>query len=352
MNEAVIQGKDEIALLEDGALVGYRKLTESSVQAGDVFWGRLVKCASGDSDGCFVDIGLQENAFCAERGQVQQGSFLPVMAVSAAHDNKPARVSFDVKITGRLLVLLSREGACGISGKISEEGERQRLKAAGESILAADENIPGLILRTEAAGAELSTLREEARRLGDLWDRIRKGKDSPGLLYRPEPYTAFLNRLQPLDSIVTDDAEVYGKLRTFYPNMRYRAHGDYSLFQVKNVSSQLASLTGRRVWLPSGGNIVIEKTEAMTVIDVNSGKAAGNKAQHLSVNLEAAREIMRQLRLRDIGGTVVCDFIDMSSEEGAKVLESLRTLAKKDFGKPRIYGITKLGLMEISRKRS
>ena len=191
MNEAVIQGKDEIALLEDGALVGYRKITEGSVQAGDVFWGRLVKCASGDSDGCFVDIGLQENAFCAERGQVQQGSFLPVMAVSAAHDNKPVRVSFDVKITGRLLVLLSREGACGISGKISEEGERQRLKAAGESILAADENIPGLILRTEAAGAELSALQEEARRLGDLWDRIRKGKDSPGLLTARALYSLF-----------------------------------------------------------------------------------------------------------------------------------------------------------------
>lgn len=352
MNEAVIQGENEIALLEDGALVGYCKLTEHSAQAGDVFWGRVVKCVSGDSGACFVDIGLQEDAFCAERGQVRQGSFLPVMAVSVAHDNKPVRVSFDVKITGRLLVLLSREDACGISGKISDEGERQRLKAIGESILAADENIPGLILRTEAAGAELSALREEAQRLSGLWSSIRKGKDSPGLLYRPEPYTAFLNRLRPLDSIVTDNVKVYEKLRTFYPAIRYRAHGDYSLFAVKNVSSQLASLTGRRVWLPSGGNIVIEKTEAMTVIDVNSGKASGNKAQHLSVNLEAAREIMRQLRLRDIGGAVVCDFINMSPGEDEKVLECLKMLSKRDFGKPCVHGITKLGLVEISRKRS
>ena len=352
MNEAVIQGENEIALLEDGALVGYRKLTESAALTGDVFWGRVVKCASGGSDACFVDIGLPENAFCADRGQVQQGTLLPVMVTSAAYGNKLVRVSFDVKLTGKLLVLLSRDAACAISGKISDPYERQRLKKIGESLIDVDANIPGLIIRTEAATADKSVLQQEAAQLGALWTRIKAGKDSPGLLYRPEPYGAFFNRLRPLDGIVTDSTTVYEKLRSFYPQIRYRAHGDYSLFEVKNVSAQLVTLTGRRVWLPSGGNIVIEHTEAMTVIDVNSGKATGNKASSLAVNLEAAREIMRQLRLRDIGGTIVCDFIDMASEDREKVLETLKTLAKNDFGKPRVYGFTKLGLAEISRKRS
>ena len=352
MREAVIQGENEIAVLEDGALVGYSSLSEIPVKAGDVFWGRVVKCTSGDTEGCFVDIGFQENAFCAERGQVKQGNLLPMMAVSAAHDNKPARVTFDIKITGRYLVLLSREAACGVSGKISHAEKRKRLKEIGENLIAQSADIPGLIMRTEAAAADLTELREEASRLGGLWNRIRQGKASPGLLYRPEPYTDFFNRFSSPDSIITDNPAVYERLKTFYPDIRYRNHGEYSLFEVKNVSSQLVALTGRKVWLPSGGNIVIEKTEAMTVIDVNSGKATGNKASHFNVNMEAAREIMRQLRLRDIGGAIVCDFIGMSAADSDKVLETMQALAKKDFGKPRVYGFTKLGLVEISRKRS
>lgn len=352
MNEAVIQGENEIALLEDGALVGYCKLTEQSAQAGDIFWGRVVQCAPGGSGACFVDIGLPENAFCSKMGKVQQGALLPVMVLSAAHDNKPVRVSFDVQITGELLVLLSEDHVCGISGKICKEEDRQRLKEAGERIIASHENVPGLIMRTGAAGADWTELLEEAERLEILWEGIKKGKASPGLLYRPDPYKAFLSRLKSLDGIVTDCVAVYEKLRPFYPNIRYRAHGDYSLFEVKNVTSQLASLTGRRVWLPSGGNIVIETTEALTVIDVNSGKATGNKASPFSVNMEAAREIMRQLRLRNIGGAIVCDFIGMSDQDSEKVLETLKILAKNDFGKPKVYGFTKLGLAEIGRKRS
>ncbi len=352
MREAVIQGENEIAVTEDGKLVGYRRLSHETVQTGDIFWGRVVKCASGGTGGCFVDLGTDCEAFCAKRGDAAQGSFLPVMVVSAAHDNKPARVSFDIKIIGKYLVLLSQENACGVSGKISDIDEKKRLKEVGVSIIDQYTDIPGLIMRTEAARAGLAELKDEASRLSGLWSRIKEGKASPGLIYRPISYMDYLNRFSPLDSIITDSAEVYERLRSFYPDIRYRRHGDYSLFEVKNVSSQLASLTGRRVWLPSGGNIVIEHTEAMTVIDVNSGKATGNKAGALAVNLEAAREIMRQLRLRDIGGAIICDFIGMSPEDNDKVLETMQALAKNDFGKPRVYGFTKLGLVEISRRRN
>lgn len=352
MNEAVIQGENEIALLEDGALVGYCKLTEQSAQAGDIFWGRVVQCAPGGSGACFVDIGLPENAFCSKMGKVQQGALLPVMVLSGAHDNKPVRVSFAVQIPSTFFVLLSEKGVCNVSGKITAKGARKRLKEQGEKLLAAYSAVPGLIMRTGAVEADWEELSAEASRLGALWERIRRGKYSPGLLYRPDPYQAFLNRLKPLDSIVTDCTDVYEKLRPFYPHIRYRAHGDYSLFAVKNVTSQLASLTGRKVWLPSGGNIVIEYTEALTVIDVNSGKATGSKASPLQVNLEAAKEIMRQLRLRNIGGAIVCDFIGMSDHDSETVLETLKKLAKDDFGKPKVYGFTKLGLAEIGRKRS
>ena len=352
MNEAVIQGKKEIALLEDGALVGYRKLSEEAAQTGDVFWARIQAAAPGDGNSCFMDIGLPENAFCSDRGQLPQGKMLPVTVVSAAHDNKPARVSTGITLAGRLAVLSSDQGLCAVSGKIEDFSERERLRALAERIRREDLSVPGLILRTEAAGSSEEAIREDIGRLGVLWKEIQSGKDSPGRIFRQDPYRAFLSRLRPIDSLVTDNTEVYEELRTFYPQIRYRNHGEYSLFDVKQISSQLSSLTGRRVWLPSGGNIVLEKTEALTVIDVNSGKAVGHKAAPLAVNLEAACEIMRQLRLRDLGGAVVCDFIGMKADEGEKVLETLKTLAKKDFAKPRVYGFTALGLVEISRKRS
>ncbi len=352
MREAVIQGENEIAVTEDGKLVEYRNFTEAPVRTGDIFWGRIVKCASGNTGSCFVDIGVGRDVFCSERGQAVQGDFLPVMVTSAAHDQKPPRVCCEIRLTGRGLVAVSTPGACFVSHKITEEYERNQLKESGEKLLAQQLGCPGLILRTASREMSFEMLREEAASLGLLYRRISKGLDSPGRLYRPEPCCDFLSRYRELDSIVTDSTAVYERVKPFYPQIRFRGQGDYSLFAVKSISSQLVSLMGRRVWLPGGGNLILEKTEAMTVIDVNSGKASGKKAEPLRVNLEAAWEIMRQLRLRDIGGTIVCDFIRMPKADRTQVLDRLTALADRDFSKPRIHGFTALGLVEISRKRS
>ncbi len=351
MREALIQGESQIAITEEGKLVNYYRAS-SECSYGDIFYGRIVKCVSGDSPACFVDIGLPENAFCPDRGKMKQGDFGPFMVEAAAHDNKTVRVSCKIKISGKYVVSLYQKGVVKLSSKITDNETKKRLKAVGEAILKRFPCIQGVLMRTEAAAAAEKQLFETAEQLNSLLAAVMKGKDSPGLMYRPDFVLSVLGKYSEYDSIITDSTEVLERIKLFYPKVRFRASVDFLLFDVKDVSSQLVSLMGRRVWLPSGGNIVIEKTEAMTVIDVNSAKATGNKADFLAVNREAVREIMRQLRLRNMGGIIICDFIGMDEEGCREIFENARILAEKDPGKPVIHGFTALGLMEISRKRT
>lgn len=351
MREALIQGENQIAITEEGKLVNYYRAS-SACSYGDVYWGRIVKCASGDSTACFVDIGHPENAFCPDRGKMKQGDFGAFMVEAAAHDNKTVRVSKNIKISGKYMISLGKKGTVNLSSKITDNLKRKRLESLGETILERFSAIRGLLLRTEAAVATETQLFQAAEQLNELLETVSRGKESPGLLYRPDFVLSVMEKYNEYDSIITDSTEVLERIRKFYPQVRFRAPGGFELFDVKNISSQLVSLLGRRVWLPSGGNIVIEPTEALTVIDINSAKATGNKADPLAVNKEAVAEIMRQLRLRNIGGAVICDFIGMNENGCLQIVRMAQELALKDPGKPAIHGFTSLGLLEISRKRT
>ncbi|MBE7055848.1 MAG: hypothetical protein E7388_00205 [Ruminococcaceae bacterium] len=349
--EALIQGKNQIAILENGVLVNYYQHSDSC-SYGDIYWGRVVKCASGNSDACFVDIGLSENAFCPDKDKMKQDDFGPFMVETSAHDNKAVRVSNKIKITGKYMVSLSQKGVINISSKIIDTESRNRIRSLGEAVLDKFTHLEGLLFRTEASEANEEVLVAAARELNSLLGTINQGKPSPGLMYRPDFVISTLSKYNKYDNIVTDDVEIYEKIKGLYPEVRFRQAKEYDLFDVKDISSKLVSLTGKRVWLPSGGNIVIETTEAMTVIDVNSGKATGNKASKDAVNKEAITEIMRQLRLRNIGGIIICDLISSHKEAEEEILKLSKELSQNDPGKPVIHGFTHLGLLEISRKRT
>lgn len=349
--EALIQGKNQIAISEDGVLVNYYQHSDSC-NCGDIYWGRVVKCASGDSNACFVDIGLPENAFCPDIGKMKQGDFAPFMVEAKAYDNKAVRVSDKIKITGKYIVSLPQKGVISISSKITDTDSRERLKSLGKAILDRFSNVEGVLLRTDAAEAGEEEIFTASEELNNLLGTINQGKPSPGLIYRPDFVISTLSKYNKYHSIVTDDAEVYENIKHKYPEAKFRKTKDFDLFDVKDISSQLVSLTGKRVWLSSGGNIVIERTEAMTVIDVNSGKATGNKADKNAVNKEAVIEIMRQLRLRNIGGIIICDLISSDKAAEEEILKLAKELSEKDPGKPLIHGFTHLGLLEISRKRT
>lgn len=351
MREALIQGENQIAITEEGSLVNYFRAPDGC-SCGDIYWGRVVKFASGSGTACFVDIGIDENAFCSDCGEMKQGDFAPFIVEAAAYGNKPVRVSRKIKITGRYMVSLPQNGIVRLSSKITDSLELDRLKGLGESILRRFSCIEGILMRTESADADEPKLTEAAEELNALLEKIKRGKASQGLLYKPDFILSVLEKYNGYESIITDSTEVLERIKTFYPQIRFRASKDYELFDVKNISSQLVSLMGRRVWLPSGGNIVVETTEAMTVIDVNSAKAMGNKSDAVQVNREAVTEIMRQLRLRNIGGIIVCDLISMDASGEGEILSQADRLAEQDPGKTVIHGFTKLGLLEISRKRT
>ncbi len=350
MREALIQGENQIAITEEGRLVNYFSFSKD-FGYGDIYWGRVVKCASGNSGACFVDIGGYEPAFCPQKGKMLQGESGPFMVESAPHSKKSVKVSSNIKINLGSLVSLPQKGAVRASLKITDKEQQKRFKRLGDVILERFPQIEGILFRTNATLLSDDAVLEAAAELNSILANISAGKSSPGLIYRPDFVTSVLGMYSHYDSIVTDDTNVYKKISKIYPQIRLRPGSEFSLFDVKNISSQLVSLTGKKVWLPSGGNLIIEHTEAMTVIDVNSAKAIGNKADGKAVNKEAVEEIMRQLRLRNIGGIIICDLISMEEQEQNEILSEAYALAEKDPEKPTIHGFTSLGLLEISRKR-
>lgn len=361
--ELIIKTKDcdknllaEAILKEDGKPVVY--LRDTGMPAvGSLYYGRIRDYLPG-SEACFIDVGLPDGPVFCDNGNAHPVGTDVICQLSAfAHDNKAPRVTLDIRITGVFCVVLLSDCGCRVSKKISPP-ERERLQVLGETIRK-NSDIPGLILRTESAEASPEALAEEAKRLFSFWRNLRQ---ETYVRFGPIAPISQLVRLI-LDYPVTGYTEISVDSPTFakklcetLPELADRIHcvtsSDFDIFAVKSVDTVSASLLGRRVWLKSGGNIVIEKTEAMTVIDINSAKAVkGDLA--FSINREAAEEIMRQLRLRNIGGLILCDFIDMKdSEKEREILRIMRGLAEPDPGNPQVEGFTKFGLVEICRRRT
>lgn len=341
---------------------------------GNIYKGVVQNVLPG-MQAAFVDIGRSKNAYlyigdgkkdAGRRGtSIHVGQVLPVQITKEEIGTKGPRATLHLAIPGRSVVLLPSSAYIGTSHKIQDEQERKRLFAIARS--ACPEGM-GVILRTAAAGLEEDAIKKDIGSLADLWQSVArrlKNAKNTALVYRDTDIVLRIVRDffdEQVEVMVIDNEDVYSRvvemLREWRPCwaekvMLYRG-GD--IFAEYGIEKAANSLNDRKVQLKSGGFLVIDKTEAMTVIDVNTGSFVGNLnlgETAFALNIEAAREVMRQLRLRDIGGIVLVDFIDMEKPAyNEALLQQMRQLAGQDPTKVNVVDITSLGLVEITRKKS
>ena len=379
----VVPEETRMALVEDGNLLAVEVERASHAHlVGNIYKGRVQNVLPG-MQAAFVDIGQEKNAFLyigdgmphdipkdAMKGHAPQkihvGQSLMVEIIKDAAGTKGPRATTHLTIPGRNLVLMPTAAYTGLSRRIEDEAERSRLHALAARY--APEGM-GLIVRTAAEGLSEAAFSEDAKYLANLWTSIvRKYQRShaPALLYRDADLLVRIVRDRfgaDIDALIVDDREAWGRVRELSsflsPDLIDRVQlyeGREPLFQRYAIEKEIENVGARQVELPSGGFLVIDKTEALTVIDVNTGKYVGKTNLGDTVyqaNLEAAAEILKQLRLRDIGGIILVDFIDMETDAQKEALLSfLRDGAKNDRAKTNVIDITALGLVEITRKKS
>jgi ribonuclease E len=278
---------------------------------------------------------------------------------------KGARLTAQISLPGRFLVLAPNSNVTGVSRRLPD-GERRRLKTIYKRI---KPDAHGLIVRTAAEGASEEALEADLERLLEEWKAIEKRAKrakAPAVLYEEPELTVRVVRDLFTDEeyreLVTDSSRIFrliaDYLRDIAPDIlaKVRLHeGPLSAFEEFHIVEQIHKGLDRKVWLPSGGYVIIERTEALTVIDVNTGKAVGKtnlEETVVNTNVEAAREIARQLRLRDIGGMIVIDFIDMLLEQNkGKVIAAMKEALAQDKTRSQVFDISPLGLLEVTRKR-
>ncbi len=297
--------------------------------------------------------------------QLEKGQEIIVQITKEPVGKKGVRVTSEVSLAGRYLVLLPFDGKVGISKKINSFKEKRRLRRLVQSILPAGF---GAIIRTVAEGRDEESLRKDLEDLIATWREIEqtvKGEKPPALLYKDMSTTSSVIRdlfSNDVTRIVVDSKKLHREIRAYvkYTSPQFldkiELHRDRApIFDVYGIEKEIETTLARKVWLKSGGYIILEPTEAMMVIDVNSGRYAAKRDQEqnsLRTDLEAAREIARQLRLRDVGGIIVCDFIDLEDERNKrKVYEELRKEFRKDRAKITVLPMTEFGLVQITRQR-
>lgn len=410
-NELIInstQKGERIALLQDKRLLEYHvEQPDQSFTVGDIYLGTVKKLVSG-LNAAFVDVGYEKDAFLhyldlgpninslnkytkdAIARRIQTGKLtnfkiepeiekqgkidkvltknqpILVQVVKEPISTKGPRLSCDISIAGRYVVLVPFSNAVNISKKITDKQERNRLQRLMASIKPANF---GVILRTVAEGRDVEELDKDLQSCVQKWEdglkALRDAKPRERVIGEMGRASSILRDMlnESFDSITVDSKEVYedigAYIRTIAPEKEriLKLHtGKTKLFEHLGLEKQIKSLFGRSVSLPAGGYLIIEHTEALHVIDVNSGNKSNTEedqeATALSVNLEAAKEIARQLRLRDMGGIIVVDFIDMKKAEHKKMLfDTMRDEMKADRSKYTILPLSKFGLMQITRQR-
>ncbi|MDU2066668.1 MAG: Rne/Rng family ribonuclease [Sporomusaceae bacterium] len=368
-----------MALLEAGQLAeAVIERVSFSHLVGNVYKGKVKNVLPG-MQAAFIDIGREKNAFLyvGEPNKAPQeygsrvlkptvGQDLLIQILKDEIGTKGPRATTHISLPGRYVVLMPTVSYIGISRRIEDAAEKERLRGLAEQLKPAD---MGLIVRTVAAGQSEAVLAKDIAYLTSLWHAISaraKITKSPALLYHDADLVIRLVRDSLDDTIeafVVNHKQAYERVidlvRFMSPNLLDRIHyheGNQSLFNVYGVEESMERIGQRTVELPSGGYIVIDKTEALTVIDVNTGRFIGRTSLAdtvLTTNLEAAAEIARQLRLRDIGGIIIIDFIDMDkTEDQQQVLSALEQHLKQDRTKTNILGLTQLGLVEMTRKKT
>ena len=376
-------GLDQIAILEDGLLVEHyvARRTQSSM-VGNIYLGR-VQNVLPSMEAAFVDVGRGRNAvlYAGEvnwdavgmegkprriEAALKSGDPVLVQVTKDPIGHKGARLTSQITLAGRYLVLIPGGSMMGISRKLPDK-ERARLKKILKAVVPSGS---GVIVRTAAEGATEEQIRDDVARLTRQWEDIEKKrtntKSAPTLL-RGEPELAvrvvrdIFN--EDFSKLVIEGRDTYATVKEYVdelsPELSDRVEqwvGAEDVFHAHRIDEQLAKGMDRKVWLPSGGTLIIDRTEAMTVIDVNTGKfiGAGGTLEETVTrnNLEAAEEIVRQLRLRDIGGIVIIDFVDMVLESNRDlVLRRLVECLGRDRTRHQVTEITSLGLVQMTRKR-
>jgi len=379
-----------IAMLEGRSLVEHYvvKETDETTQIdGNLYLGRVQNVLPG-MEAAFVDIGIPKNAVLyrgdvrydvedVEGGRPNQsarieemlraGQLMVCQVTKNPIGAKGARLTQEVSLPGRFAVLVPNSSTIGISKRLGDQ-ERKRLRKILDEIRPEGH---GLIVRTAAEGATGDELRRDVSELTARWEAISKeaaASSKPGLLYRELDLAVRMLREElngDYRGVLIDDPDLYAQVRAYVsqvsPEMADRVElydpeaESLPLFERYFVHEQLHKALDRKVWLPSGGSLIIERTEALTVIDVNTGKNVGKSNLEETVfknNLEAAEEVAHQLRLRDIGGIIVIDFIDMEGKDHReKVASQLRQALARDKTRTQVFDISELGLVEMTRKR-
>ena len=377
----------KILLVENGKLVEkYEEKPEKEKIEGNIYLG-IVKNVLPGMQSAFVDIGQEKNTFIHihniipkandETGNknekfskynikdyLKQGMPILVQVRKDSTNIKGARISMHISLPGRFVVLMPSQKFITISQKIDKEEERERLK----NIVKA--NLPeeyGAIIRTSAVGKndaeiinDINKIVSKYKEIEEKFNEEKQNKNlKPQLIFRSE---SILERMltdlidRGLNRICVDDEKIYGEIfnRLKEENKKIELMARKDIIKMYDLENQLEQLKNRKIWLKCGGFITIDKTEALTAIDVNSGKYTGKQdLEHttFTVNKEATIEIAKQLRLRDIGGIIIIDYIDMQEKENEeKIIELLKENLKKDRSKTQIVGFSKLNLLEMTRK--
>ncbi len=377
---SVDEFETRVAILENRQLVEFYAEENSKPRiSGNIYLGRVRDIVPG-MEASFVDIGLARNAFLYVNDVLVPEADIDAAPQKIQHLLKPgqevmvqvqkdpvaakgARVTTQISLPGRKLVLMPFSGLVGVSKRL-EDDERERLHAVAEGIKT---DGMGIIVRTEAKDAQNDDLESEIKYLVKQWQEIKKKAErmeAPALVKADLDLTGRMLRdifSAEYHHLIIDSAqkkeEVTELLKAMFPGLsqRVKLHKEkLPLFEKHNVESQLKAALKRKVWLRSGGYIAIDKIEALTGIDVNTAKYTGGKSLEQTIfktNLEAATEIVRQIRLRDIGGIIVIDFIDLK-EEGHRdeLFNVLQEAIGNDRAKSRLTEISKLGLVEMTRK--
>ena len=386
-----------VAILEDDLLVELMvDRPDSARTVGDVFLGRVEAVLPG-IQAAFVDIGMEKAGFLhvsdvasedgngdedededgsgggRRRGRyppiqdlVRKGDTLLVQVTKEPISTKGPRVTAHVSLPGRFLVYMPDSNHVGVSRKIDDREERARLRALAREILPDDAG--GVIVRTVGEELTRETFERELTGLLGTWKQIKRRSSrarAPAAIHREAKLTKGIIRdlfSEKVDSLIIDDAKVYDEVRGYLDSVdpslveRVKLYDEAQpLFDKYEIESEILEAFQRRVTLASGGYIIVEPTEALVSIDVNTGRYTGKKDPEktiLRTNIDAAREIARQLRLRDIGGIIVCDFIDMESlQNREKVLQELRLHLSRDRARTKAFEISDLGLVEMTRQR-
>lgn len=376
-----------VALLENGKaaeLLFERSRRHGSV--GDLYLGKVSRVLPG-MQAAFVDIGFEKDAFlyvADVRDEWEEEDDVPAAVASSIDDllkegqdllvqivkepigGKGARVSTNISLPGRFLVYTPFSPRVGISRRIEDEAERERLKTVIEALR---DGGGGFIARTAAQGREIAEFQTDQDYLTALWNSIQvkaRRSRSPAVLHREQDLLLRAVRdlvSEDVAAIRVNDHEAFGRIVEFLNAVepalvsRVKWHRKTAtFFEEFGVEAEIEKAIRSKVWLKSGGYLVINPTEALVSIDVNTGKFVGKdnlEETVFAVNLEAAREIVRQIRLRDLGGILVVDFIDMEDEEHRrKLFEAFEAEMRKDRAKTKILQISEFGLVQITRKRS